>query len=52
MIRVNLFESAGPGIYGTATARDIFCVSTMALLFCAGMALLTCGVMSALMAWK
>ena len=52
MIRVNLFEPWEPNVYGTATAGDIFSVSTMALLFCSGMAVLTYGIVSALMALK
>jgi len=52
MIRVNLFEPWEPNVYGTATTGDIFCVSTTALLFCAGMALLTYGFVSVLMALK
>jgi hypothetical protein len=35
MVRVNLFESAGPGIYGTATAVDIVHVTSAAVGFCA-----------------
>ena len=34
MIRVNLFEPWEPNVYGTATASDIFSVTTMAALFC------------------
>lgn len=52
MMRVNLFDPWRPNLYGTATPGDIFSVSTMALLFCSGMALLTYGVVSALMALK
>ena len=52
MVRVNLFDPVRPSFYGTATAVDIFSVSTMALLFCAGMSLLTYGVVSVLMAFK
>jgi len=52
MIRVNLFEPWRPTLYGTATAGDIFSVTTMAALCCAGMTLLTYGVVSVLMALK
>ena len=52
MIRVNLFDPWQPDVYGTATAREIFCVSAMAALFCAGMALLTYGIVSVLTALK
>jgi hypothetical protein len=52
MIRVNLFEPWEPNVYGTATTGDIFSVTTMAALFCAGMTLLTYGVVSVLMALK
>jgi hypothetical protein len=52
MIRVNLFDPLRPSLYGTATPGDIFSVSTMALLFCAGMSLLTYGVVSVLIALK
>jgi hypothetical protein len=52
MVRVNLFDPWRPNLYGTATAGDIFSASTMAVLFCSGMALLTYGVVSVLMAWK
>jgi hypothetical protein len=34
MVRVNLFQSAGPGIYGTATAVDIVHVIFAAFGFC------------------
>jgi hypothetical protein len=34
MVRVNLFESAGPGLYGTATAVDVIHVSLAAVGFC------------------
>jgi hypothetical protein len=34
MVRVNLFESAGPGIYGTADAMDIVHVTLAAVGFC------------------
>jgi hypothetical protein len=50
MVRVNLFDPWRPNRYGTATAGDIFSVSTVAVLFCAGMAFLTYGVVSVLMA--
>jgi hypothetical protein len=52
MIRVNLFEPWGPSLYGTATAGDILSVSTMAALFCSGMALLAYGIVSVLTALK
>jgi len=41
MVRVNLFETAGPGIYGTATGKDILEVCTFAFLFCVGMGVVT-----------
>jgi len=52
MIRVNLFDPWRPNLYGTATAGDIFSLSTLAVLFCAGMAVLTYGIVSVLMALK
>jgi hypothetical protein len=48
----NLFDPWQPNVYGTATAGDIFSVSTTAVVFCAGMALLTYGIVSALTALK
>jgi len=35
MIRVNMFENPGPGIYGTADAMDIDHIILAALGFCA-----------------
>jgi hypothetical protein len=52
MVCVNLFDPWRPNLYGTATAGDIFSVSTLAVLFCAAMAVLTYGVMSVLVALK
>lgn len=52
MLRVNLFDPWRPPVYGTATAGDIFSVSTLAVLFCAAMSLLTYGVMSVLVVLK
>jgi len=52
MVRVNLFDPWRPTLYGTATVGDIFSVSTVAVLFCAGMAVLTYGIVSVLMALK
>jgi hypothetical protein len=52
MIRVNLFDPWRPNLYGTSSAGDIFSVSTMAVLFCTGMAVLTYGVVSVLIALK
>jgi hypothetical protein len=52
MVRINLFEPLRPPLPETGTAGDIFSVSTVALLFCAGMSLLTYGVLSVLMAFK
>lgn len=43
MVRVNLFESAGPGIYGTATGKDILTVCGAAALFCLAMILISYG---------
>jgi hypothetical protein len=45
MVRVNLFESAGPGVYGTANWRDILSVSSAAALFCLTMVLISFGVL-------
>jgi len=49
MVRVNLFESAGPGIYGTATWEDIVTVSAAALGFCAMVGLIVFGVVRLLL---
>ena len=43
MMRLNLLESAGPGIYGTATPKDILEVCFCALMFCVGMGVLAYG---------
>ena len=43
MVRVNLLESAGPGVYGTATANDFFSVCFAAALFCLAMVLISYG---------
>jgi hypothetical protein len=52
MVRINLFAPLRPPLHGTATAGDILSVSSMPLLFCAEMSLLTYGVLSVLMAFK
>ena len=43
MVRVNLLESAGPGIYGTARGKDILTVCGAAALFCLAMVLISYG---------
>jgi hypothetical protein len=50
MVQVNLFESAGPGIYGTATWEDIATVCGAALAFCAMVGLIFFGVVRILLA--
>jgi hypothetical protein len=52
MVRVNLFESAGPGIYGTATGKDILTICGAAALFCLAMVLISYGVVRVLEAIK
>ena len=52
MVRVNLLESAGPGIYGTATAKDILEVCSYAVVFCVGMGVLAYGAVRLLEAVK
>jgi hypothetical protein len=43
MVRVNLFETAGPGVYGTATWEDIVTVCGAAIGFCAAVGLIVFG---------
>ena len=43
MVRVNLLESAGPGIYGTASGKDFLAVCGAAALFCLAMVLISYG---------
>ena len=43
MVRVNLLESAGPGIYGTAKPKEFLEVCFWALMFCVGMGVIACG---------
>ena len=50
MVRVNLFESAGPGVYGTATWEDVATVCGAALGFCAVVGLIIFGVVRILLA--
>jgi hypothetical protein len=52
MVRVNLFESAGPGLYGTATAVDIVHVSLAALAFCVAATAVTYLVVQMLLSLK
>jgi hypothetical protein len=52
MVRVNLFENAGRGIYGTATARDVLSVCSAAALFCLTMVLISYGAVRLLEAIK
>ena len=52
MVRVNLLESAGPGIYGTATPKDILEVCFCALMFCVSMGVMAYGVVRLLEAIK
>lgn len=50
MVRVNLFESAGPGIYGTATWEDVVMVCGAAVAFCAVVGLIVFGIVRLLLA--
>ena len=43
MVRVNLLESAGPGIYGTATPKELLEVCFCAFLYCLGMVIMAYG---------
>jgi hypothetical protein len=50
MVRVNLFENAGPGIYGTATWEDIATVCGAAIGFCTVVGVIVFGVVNILLA--
>jgi len=50
MVRVNMFETSGPGIYGTATWEDIVTVCGAAITFCTVVGLIVFGVVRLLMA--
>ena len=52
MVRVNLLESAGPGIYGTATPKELLEVCFYAFVFTAGMGVMAYGAVRLLEAIK
>jgi hypothetical protein len=52
MVRVNLFECAGPGLYGTATTVDIVHVALAAVGFCVAAGAVTCLVVQLLLFLK